>query len=325
MRIEFRALAEAEPGPLWAGLFHQSWPHYHRWWSQAGVEARPTYFASRQALRQHMPELLALYDRLCALAGGGDAAARFLSFFCPPPYMTGCSQAIWPGEEPMLVRNYDYSPRAFDALVLHTEWLGRRVLGTSDGLWGLVDGVNDAGLAVSLTFGGRRVVGDGFGVPLILRYVLEICETADEAVEALRRVPCHMSYNVTVLDRARRFWTVYLAPDRAPVVTHAAVATNHQARVEWSTHARFTSTVERERYLLSRLTLHPESQEKFVSAFLRPPLYSVAFDQGFGTLYTAVYRPAAGTLALHWPGARWDLGFAGFTPGRREIRMPSAA
>ena len=27
----------------------------------------------------------------------------------------------------------------------------------------------DAGLAVSLTFGGRRVVGDGFGVPLILR------------------------------------------------------------------------------------------------------------------------------------------------------------
>ncbi|MEZ5912154.1 MAG: hypothetical protein R3D84_07965 [Paracoccaceae bacterium] len=31
----------------------------------------------------------------------------------------------------------------------------------SDGLWGLVDGVNDAGLVVSLTFGGRREVGEG--------------------------------------------------------------------------------------------------------------------------------------------------------------------
>ena len=62
-------------------------------------------------------------------------------------------------------------------------------MGTSDGLWGLVDGMNDAGLAVSLTFGGRRVVGDGFGVPLILRYVLQTCATADEAGEVLARVP----------------------------------------------------------------------------------------------------------------------------------------
>lgn len=80
-----------------------------------------------------------------------------------------------------MVRNYDYAPSAFDSLTLRTRWQGRTVLGTSDGLWGLVDGMNDAGLAVSLTFGGRRVVGDGFGVPLILRYVLQTCETAEEA------------------------------------------------------------------------------------------------------------------------------------------------
>ncbi len=66
------------------------------------------------------------------------------------------------------MRNYDYSPAAFDRVILHTNWQGRRVLGTSDGLWGLVDGMNDAGLAISLTFGGRQIVGDGFGLPLIL-------------------------------------------------------------------------------------------------------------------------------------------------------------
>ena len=32
-----------------------------------------------------------------------------------------------------------------------------------DCLWGLLDGVNDAGLALSLTFGGRPQVGAGFG------------------------------------------------------------------------------------------------------------------------------------------------------------------
>ena len=47
--------------------------------------------------------------------------------------------------------------------------------------------MNDAGLAVSLTFGGRPQVGDGFGIPLVIRYVLEVCETIEEAVRVLRR------------------------------------------------------------------------------------------------------------------------------------------
>lgn len=85
-----------------------------------------------------------------------------------------------------------------------------------DCLWGLLDGVNDAGLAVSLTlrpgslrFGGR-------------------CRTV------LRRVPVHMSYNVTVLDRSDERVTVYLAPDRPARVSHLAAATSHQGEVEWA-------------------------------------------------------------------------------------------
>ncbi len=272
-----------------------------------------------------MPEIVPLYDELCELAGGGDQAARFLSFYCPPPYLSGCSQAIWPGEEPVLVRNYDYSPHAFDRMVMRTNWQGRKVLGTSDGLWGLVDGMNDAGLAVSLTFGGRRVVGDGFGVPLILRYVLQTCETAEEAGKALARVPTHMSYNVTVVDAKRRYLTALMAPDRPARITHAAVATNHQEKVEWDSHARFTATVERERFLLHRLTLHVDPEEKFISAFLRPPLYSSAFAQGFGTLYTAVYRPRLGQMELRWPRGTWPLDLHRFVEGQRMIYTPEPA
>lgn len=325
MELTFRAVSEPRPGPLWAGMFRAAWPAYHAWWAREGVAARPTYMACRSALERHMPELAGLWDNLCELAGGGDEAARFLSFWRPPPYLAGCSQAIWPGPEPLLVRNYDYNPRAFDALVLRTEWDGRTVIGTSDGMWGLVDGMNDAGLAVSLTFGGRRAVGEGFGVPLILRYILQTCETAEQAGRALARLPTHMSYNVTVVDAGRHYLTAYMSPDRGTTITHAAVATNHQERVEWSGHARFTATVERERYLLQRLTLHVEPPEKFVAAFLRPPLYSIAFGAGFGTLYTAVYRPAARMMELRWPGTEWPLPLAGPVEGSRRVIYPEAA
>ena len=116
------------------------------------------------------------------------------------------------------------------------------------------------------------MVGEGFGVPLILRYVLQTCETAQEAGEVLARVPTHMSYNVTVLDRKRRYLTAMMAPDRPAVITRAAVATNHQENVEWISHARFTATVERERYLLQRLRLHRDiPMLQIVLMFFPPP------------------------------------------------------
>ena len=321
----WRALQEESPGPKWAGLFAEYWPDYRKWWLREGETARPTYAECVRALRTHMPQLMPLYEPLCTLAGGGDLAARFLSFYNPPAYLSGCSQAIWAGKEPVMVRNYDYNPNAFDQLVLRTNWQGRQVMGVSDGLWGLVDGVNDAGLAISLTFGGRRIVGEGFGVPLILRYVLQTCETTEEAVKVLARVPTHMSYNVTVLDRKRRYATAMMAPDRPAVITHAAVATNHQENVEWVSHARFTATVERERFLLQRLRLHKDPEEKFIGAFLKPPLYSTAFNAGFGTLYTAVYRPRKGELELRWPGTVWPLSLGDFVEGAREVLIPGAA
>ncbi|MEO0359775.1 MAG: C45 family peptidase [Pseudomonadota bacterium] len=322
MTLTFRAVEEAGPGPSWAGLFHELWPAYRKWWAREGLSARPPYLECRNELKRHMPEMTPLYDELCELVGGGDQEARFLSFLRPPPYLAACSQAIWPGDEPLLVRNYDYDPRAFDAILMKTAWMGREVVGMSDGLWGLVDGMNEQGLAVSLTFGGRREVGSGFGVPLILRYILQTCDTAEEAGAVLRRVPSHMSYNVTALDADRRFLTAYLTPDREAIVTHAAVATNHQERVEWSSHARFTATVERERFLLQRLTLHPETEDRFIGAFLKPPLYSTDFGGGFGTLYTAAYRPRAGRLSLRWPSGAWEQSFDRFDCGVRNVVYP---
>ncbi len=324
MQIVFEAIQEDQPGPLWTALFHKHWPAYQRWFVSEGERARPNYLPSRRALTQHLPELLPTYDKLVELAGGADQTARFLSLYCPPAYFTNCSQAVWPGKPPLLVRNYDYNPQLLEAVILKTAWNGRQVIAMSDCLWGVVDGINEDGLAVSLTFGGRRIVGDGFGVPLLLRYILEFCTTTAEAVAVLSRAPCHMAYNVTVLDRSNRFVTAYLAPDRAPILRPVAVTTNHQERVEWQQHAQATATLERERFLHSRLRESIERPDKLVRAFLRPPVYSTAYGQGFGTLYTAVYHPTRGLAEYLWPDGVWRQSFDDFRPGLRVARFPHA-
>lgn len=287
MLFQFCAVAEGEPGLVWRSTFDRLWPAYEAWWQSERRAARPTYLQCRQALRDHMPEMVPIWEQLVELAGGGDLAARFLSLYRPPAYLTGCSQAIWSGQEPVLVRNYDYSPRAFEGLLFRSGWRGAGVMGMSDCLIGLLDGINESGLAVSLAFGGNRTVGDGFGVPIILRYVLQTCRTAEQAARVLARVPTHMAYNVTVLDRSQIRFTVRLAPDRKSAITDSAVATNHQEPVDWD-YARATASIERERYLLQLRASSDQSQAEFIESFLKSPLYSTAFDRGFGTLHGCV-------------------------------------
>ncbi len=320
MELTFEAIHEDQPGSKWQALFNKYWPGYQRWFLSEGDAVRPTYLKALGQLRQHMPELVPTYERLTDLAGGGDLAARFLALYRPPPYLSGCTQAVWPADEHFLIRNYDYSPDLLEGTILCTAWNGRRVIAMCDGAWGVIDGINEAGLAVSLAFGGRRVVRDGFGIPIILRYVLEFCETTREAVEVLCRVPTHMAYNITLLDCERRFETVFVSPDRAPVVRRMPVATNHQGRIEWHRHAWATATLEREQAVASRLADCDETGTSFIAAFLEPPLYNTAYERGFGTLFTAVYRPHLGRAEYLWPDRAWTQSFEKFEEGTRTVR-----
>ncbi len=322
MQMTFEAVAEAKPGTKWQAGFHKNWPDYKAWFLSRGGHRGPSLGKSVQQLRRFMPELLPTYERLVELAGGDELAARFLSCYQPPAYLSGCSQAVWLGpEEPILIRNYDLDPRLCEGLIFSSAWHGRKVIATNECLWGVDDGINDAGLALSLAFGGRKVVGKGFGIPLILRYILEFCDTTAEAIEVLRRVPSHMAYNVTVLDRQGNYATVMVAPDRPTQVTHAPVATNHQGAVENPEHARFTRTLERERFLTERLGDDRLNEQALIANFLRAPLYNTAYRSGFGTLYTAIYRTEQGQAEFRWPDSTWVQSFANFQEGERSIRF----
>ncbi len=327
IHVDFHTLIEDRPGALWQAQFERLWPAYRSWFLRSGVVDRPGYLESRRALREHMPELVPVWEQLVELAGGGDIESRFLSLWCPPAYIAGCSQAVWidpeGADEPVLLRNYDFAPLLLEGSWLATRWTGPRVVALGDCLWGALDGLNDAGLAVSLSFGGRTESGTGFGIPLVLRYLLEVAQNTAEAIRILERVPVSMCYSVTLLDRRGDWATVFVAPDRPTEVTRRPVVTNYQRSVEWPKHARATHAVERYDCLQALIDSRVKATQ-VTDALLHPPLYQTSWLRGYGTLYTAAYRPRSGTVELLWPGQRWLQHIDAFAEGERRIRFDTS-
>ncbi|WP_349369807.1 C45 family autoproteolytic acyltransferase/hydolase [Salinarimonas sp.] len=313
------AIAEDRPGPKWRARFEALWPRYRPWMSRAAFD-RPLA-ERRAALAAHMPELVPVYERLCDLAGDDPVAHALLTGWGPPPVVRGCAVAVSPETEPVLVRNYDFTSDFFEGTLHHGRWSGGpTVIASSEVLLGALDGINDAGLAAALTFGGRPVVGEGFGNPWLVRYVLETCATVEEAIAALVRIPSAMSTNIVVMDRTGAHAVAMLNPDREPVVTRAPVSTNHQTTIDWPEGAARSQTLER-RDLLTRLRETPgATREDLVAAFLAPPILREDFTGVMGTFYTAVYRPAEGAVTFRWPDRpAWEQRLDRFEEGAREI------
>src|SRR6478609_3583442 len=219
---------EPRPGPRWRALFDATWPAYRRWYFSEGRAARPSLPEAGRALARHMPELLPTWARLAEQTTyDRDAAAMLTQWNLPAFLPAGCSQVATRSPGPSLLRNYDYAPELFECVSISTDHL-QPVIGTGDCLWGLLDGMNGSGLAVSLTFGGDRRVGDGFAIPIVIRYLLETCSTVAEARRALDRLPIAMSYNLTMVEIGGTAQTVRVGPGQAPEVRNQPCATNHR-------------------------------------------------------------------------------------------------
>lgn len=337
MDKRFTFVREDRPGDEWAARFTAGREAARRWylgdkraarpagtalaWHQGGGRGEPpTAEECRAALARHMPELLAPYDRACALAGADELDRCVLSHFRPAPEAAGCTLAVWHGDGgPALVRNQDFPLDMVNDRFELTDWSGRRVIGKAQRPWGgLHDGMNDAGLVVTSTFGGAPAQGLGFAVILITRYLLESCTQVEQAVAALCRLPIALVHNVMLLDRTGDHATVYLGPDRAPAVTRDRATTNHQETVVWPELAASSNTVRRLAVAQAALDEPGMTLEGLAGRFLERPLYSRSARSP--TVYTAVYRPAEGRVDYIWPGKVVRQGFDRFEAGGYDHR-----
>ena len=218
-----------------AGALRDQWPR-----AEAALtdEARTSagVALARQRFEQHMPELVPALDRLAAQLDrpGGET---FPTLAALRPFFAGCTQI---GGAGTLLRNYDFDPDEVQGVIACSRFL-RPVIGMLDGGWGLLDGMNDAGLAVSLTFGGRFVQEPGLDILIVLRYLLEMCDTVGEALAKLATMPICIPQNVTLVD-AERAVTVYTGPDIAMTKAPDACATNHQHMPVPDEQEQFTRT-----------------------------------------------------------------------------------
>ncbi|MEV5710788.1 C45 family peptidase [Actinoallomurus sp. NPDC052274] len=303
----FHALEIGDGGDgRWAEHAQVLWPAEEAWLTDEGRTEEGAARA-RALFETHMPELVPILDLLAGQLGrpGGET---YLTHAAIRPFFSGCTQI---GGKGVLLRNYDFPPDECEGTIVSSRFL-RPVIGMREAGWGLLDGMNDAGLAVSLTFGGRFVHGPGFTILIVLRYLLETCETVGQAIGRLRELPIAIPQNVTLADHDRAA-TVYVGPDTPLIEATDACAANHQHLPTPQDQEAFTRTHER---LAAVRAAGPD-----VGAMLRPPLYQTAYETGQGTVYTAHYRPAEGRVTYHWPGASWEQSFDDFTPGRRTVTL----
>ncbi|MFD1344187.1 C45 family autoproteolytic acyltransferase/hydolase [Litorisediminicola beolgyonensis] len=316
--LTFEAVSEDRPGAKWLKRWTWSWPAYKAWFTARGGDRGPSRTDCEAAIRRHMPELAEVHAELSRLAGGGDRAARFLSGWCPPAYLGGCSLAAHARDgEVRLVRNYDLSPDLNEGLLLRSAWR-RPVMGMVEFLWGLSDGINDAGFCVALAYGGRGTTGRGFGITHIVRYLLETCDTVDAALRVLARLPSHMAYNLVLADASGQVASVELLPGGGMRRMNEAIATNHQHGSEPADRPAFTRTLERRTHM-SRLLRDGTAPGDLGDQFLGAPLYQRRHGEGFGTLFTADYDARRGRLKLLWHGEVWEQSLSGFMEGTRTI------
>lgn len=320
---KFRSISEAYPGIKLERLWQEFAPAYRRWYLRDGIERRPSYAKGLTMFRAHMPELLPTFEQLLHRCAADELTARFLTLYDPPAFVAGCSQAVWTRGETALVRNYDFPASLCESVLLHSNWNGTQVMAMSDCFWGVLDGINEHGLAVSLAYGGRRVLGRGFAITLVLRYVLEFCQTVEEAAEVLCRIPIQLSYNVTLVDRRGEYFTVMLSPDKEARVTRRPRATNHQNPREVTLYESLADSRVREQFIATRQEDDKQTFSHFLQLFLQPPLYrQSAQSRGWGTLYTTAYFPTQGRMQVLWPDGYWQQSFEHFVEQEQTVVYP---
>lgn len=166
-------------------------------------------------------------EEIQGLADGQHCDVRILqavlfSMYSMPPTCNCSCFAFTTGQEILLGRNSDF--------LTEIEKLNLNVIyrltdgtysfnGNTTAFVEVEDGVNEHGLAVGLTSVYPLQRKPGFNAGLLLRYLLEKCKNASEAITCLHQLPVASAQTLTLADTSGKIALVECNSDRVEVIT----------------------------------------------------------------------------------------------------------
>ncbi|HEX7064880.1 MAG TPA: C45 family peptidase [Bacillales bacterium] len=259
-----------------------------------GLEEGFNLQEAKQVYREFAP---GLWTELEGIAEGlkvelYQVVANFSMYDLPFPEI-GCTALV---QEQHYTRNYDFSPEIYDArLVLAQPDDGYASVGFSQQAIGRLDGMNEKGLVIGLHFVNQSNDQNGLAAPAIVRIVLDQCQSTDEAIDLLIRLPHSHSYNYSITDVSENHAVVEASPREQHVrKTTTLFCTNH-FQADALTHHNRENTInstERLAALKQVADQKPNRIETF-EQFHSPesPLFFKDYRNFFGTLHTVQYAP----------------------------------
>jgi len=236
-----------------------------------------------------------LFRELSGIADSMDiplrTAALFSGFGAPEIQGMGCSSLV---NHNMLVRNYDFSPEAYDARFVFVQPSeGYASVGHSLHVMGRTEGVNEKGLAVALHFVNSKDTQNGLTAASVIRIILDTCKNTEEAVNVIKELPHSWSYNFSIGDAEGNAVVVEESPFDVKIRKSEGIllCTNHFQRGDMSIHNRenLEGTRERLNYLGQNDLAKMDVQGIFNMFRADKPLYSEEYHEFFGTLHTFAY------------------------------------
>lgn len=288
--------------------------------------------------KQQAAEAKELFNRWCPglaeeLQGFADALEITLEqvFYYGMTYLIPrCSQiAVLPGAaadgKPLLARNYEFCHEAEDFCLVKTSVKGKYThLGTSTVQFGRDDGMNEHGLAVTMSSCGfpvgpmpymRAPKLKGLQFWAVIRTLLENCKDVHEALSYLEGMPIAYNINLMLMDQAGNAALVETLDGNVAVKQLSA---DSQDQILWATnHAilpelaaiepqAMVHSVQRYQWIAKRLdntvSVTKEQLKEMLLSKYPDGLRCNYFEEYLGTTKSMVISPVDGTIELCWGG-----------------------
>ncbi len=279
-------------------------------------------------------KVLKLFDRFCPgineeITGFSDilkVPAEQILYYALSYMEPGCSQMVLlptkaDNGHTLIARNYDFSEKMDDMMLCTTKISGRYAhIASSSVLFGRSDGMNECGLAVTMTSAGlpvsnmegapRRPAVEGLVYWAVIRSVLENCANVEDAINYVKEMPIAFNLNLLVADKSNRAALMETYDGRFAVKCideftpeQLLYSTNHVCLPELShfeEHKLKHSLVRYERIgeMLSKDKISQEDIKNFLSTKYPQGLMFNYYDEMLGTLRSVIYDTNSGEVKL---------------------------